>query len=1086
MCQCRRRDDWYSVTNWSEKVPVSVSAQPKAKLTAGPTTIPVGGSVTLSCSVEPSAGWKYRWLRRTSDTPEVQLTDEENRDINVKQGGIYRCVGERGNTNFRSVVSDEVIITKTLSNKVVVTRRPNWPQIFSGETITLTCEVQGGETTEWTCEWRRDEKTVARRNDKDWTVSVSESSSGDYMCQCRRRDDWYSVTKWSEKVPVSVSAQPKAKLTAGPTKIPVGGSVTLSCSVEPSTGWKYRWLRRTSDTPEVQLTDEENRDINVKQGGIYRCVGERGKTNFHSVVSDEVNITIRLSTPGSSSSPVLMIVGPVSGILLVLLLVLLWYYRLSKDLRWPGWKLLRSRFRVNNGFNKNEADDSSSPLHGDDHIYESVNFSEPSGNGFKPRDVTYSLIELKNFGKDSTPNEPAEGAVYHCLEPGMEGRGSPGAKEAAVYSEINSGPENNNTMHLCIGWNSFFGQHYIYRKAEALIISCAVSLAVRMQHDLLWMGFLFFSMLSYGHPVGTIKLAADKTILPAGGSVTLTCTVDNSDRFIIHWYRHDSESSQGQEMRNYKAKKVINLSKGGLYSCRGGNEGKGGSVSYTNYSNMVTIEETLSFNATVTSDHKWPRIYGGETVTIRCEIQGGGQINWTYEWRKNKTHEKTASSGEYRISGAKQSDSGAYSCRGRRDRFSSTEWSDAFSLTVSDELVPVLSVSPSWLSPGASVTLSCEVEEPSARWRFFWYKAVPDPPNSSYSYELLPGSINGTKENSYNIHGQTNTTGYVCEAGRGEQAVKSKPKFVWSAEFHPGSSLKVNPDRVQHFSSDSVSFHCEGNSTDWRLMRVSETGQPSFLNSSNWGTRKQSIISNWSDGGIFWCESGLGEFSNAVNITLQNDDSAPLLLSPVHPVTEGDPVTLSCRDKTQQRLSNVFFYHNDRLLDRGSRGELNISAVSKSDEGFYKCQHSGKDSPRSWMSVRVFLVNLPAPLSSSSNVLLIVGPFSGILLIILLLFLSYYIRSKAPEESREVTYAQIEVKNVEKKRRPPKTEEGAVYSEVKRGAADLIPEYDDINQQNKAKKKRKGELSPPPSDVIYSVIKSVPIMDNSATRQDVG
>ncbi|XP_014911633.1 Fc receptor-like protein 5 isoform X4 [Poecilia latipinna] len=524
-----------------------------------------------------------------------------------------------------------------------------------------------------------------------------------------------------------------------------------------------------------------------------------------------------------------------------------------------------------------------------------------------------------------------------------------------------------------------------------------------MQHDLLWMGFLFFSMFSYGHPEGTIKLAADKTILPAGGSVTLTCTVDNSDRFIIHWYRHDSESSQGQEMRNYKANKVINLSKGGLYSCRGGNEGKGGSVSYTNYSNMVTIEETLSFNATVTSDHKWPRIYGGETVTIRCEIQGGGQINWTYEWRKNKTHEKTASSGEYRISGAKQSDSGAYSCRGRRDRFSSTEWSDAFSLTVSDELVPVLSVSPSWLSPGASVTLSCEVEEPSARWRFFWYKAVPDPPNSSYSYELLPGSINGTKENSYNIHGQTNTTGYVCEAGRGEQAVKSKPKFVWSAEFHPGSSLKVNPDRVQHFSSDSVSFHCEGNSADWRLMRVSETGQPSFLNSSNWGTRKQSIISNWSDGGIFWCESGLGEFSNAVNITLQ-----------------------------------------------------------------------------------MFLVNLPAPLSSSSNVLLIVGPFSGILLIILLLFLSYYIRSKAPEESREVTYAQIEVKNVEKKRRPPKTEEGAVYSEVKRGAADLIPEYDDINQQNKAKKKRKGELSPPPSDVIYSVIKSVPIMDNSATRQDVG
>ncbi|XP_017164003.1 uncharacterized protein LOC103476161 [Poecilia reticulata] len=1049
-------------TKCSGTVSLNVTAQPKATLNAGPTTIPVGGSVTLICSVEPSAGWKYRWFRKTKNTHEVQLTDEENRDINVTQGGIYRCMGMRGNANFHSLISDEVDIAITFSNEVVVTRRPNWPQIFSGETITLTCEVQGGETTEWTCEWRRGVKTVARRNDKDWPVSVSESSSGEYMCQCRRRDDWYSVTKWSEKIPVSVSVSNKVVVTRRPNwpHIFSGETITLTCEVQrgETTEWTYEWKRNETT---VQSENDKDLTLSVSESssGEYRCQC-RLRDDWHSVTkwSEKIPLLVSVSTPGSSSSPVLMIVGPVSGILLVLLLVLLWYYRQSK---------------------------------GDDHIYESVNFSEPSGNVVdKPTDVTYSLIELKNFGKESTPNKPAEGAVYYCLEPGMED--APLFSSRSLIQKPNCLSATSRGGHLDLK-----AQRSSYRKAEALIISCAVSHAVRMQRHLLWMGFLFFSMLSYGHPEGTTKLAADKTILPAGGSVTLTCTVDGSGHFVIYWYRHDSESSEGQIMKNYAADKVIKLSKGGLYSCRGGKEGKGGSVSYTNYSNKVTIEETLSFKVTVTFDHKWPRIYGGETVTIRCEIKGGGQINWTYEWRKNKTHEKTVSSGEYRISGAKQSDSGEYSCRGRRDRFSSTEWSDAFSLTVYN-LVPVLSVSPSWLNPGASVTLSCEVEHPPAGTRFFWYKAVPDPSSSSYSYELLPGSINGTKENIYISRGQTRTAGYVCEAGRGEQAVKSKPKFVWSAgqffprlslqsneEFHPGSSLKVNPDRVQHFSSDSVSFHCEGNSTDWRLMRVSETGQPSFLNSSNWG-RKQSVIRNWSDGGIFWCESGLGEFSNAVNITLQNDSSAPLLLSPVLPVTEGDPVTLSCRDKKQNLLSNVFFYHNDKLIHNDNRGELKISAVSKSDEGFYKCQHSGKYSPRSWMSVRVFLANLPAPVRSSSNVLVIIGLFSGILLIILLLFLCYYIRSKAPDETREVTYAQIEVNNIGKKRRPPNTEEGAVYSKVKRGAADLNPVYADINHQNKAKKKRKGELSPPASDVIYSEIKSVPILDNSATRQDVG
>ncbi|XP_023202548.1 uncharacterized protein LOC111611124 isoform X2 [Xiphophorus maculatus] len=346
-------------TKCSDTVSLTVTAQPRATLTAGPTTIPVGGSVTLSCFLPPTGGWKYKWFRKTKNTPEVQLTDEENRDINVAQAGIYRCLGMRGNENYHSLVSDEVNITISFSNEVVVTRQPNRPQMFSGESITLTCEVQGGETTEWTCEWWRDGKTVKVGNNKHLTVSVNESSSEEYMCQCRRRDDWFSETKWSEKIPVSVS----------------------------------------------------------------------------------------VSTPVSSSSDVLMIIGPVGGILLVLLLVLLWYYRRSKDLRCRGWKLLKISCGVNNGFNKNDTDESSSPLHGDDHIYESVNFSDSSGNvADKPRDATYSLIELKNFGKESIPNEPVEGAVYYRLESGMKGRGRPGAKEEAVYSEINSGPENNNTI----------------------------------------------------------------------------------------------------------------------------------------------------------------------------------------------------------------------------------------------------------------------------------------------------------------------------------------------------------------------------------------------------------------------------------------------------------------------------------------------------------------------------------------------------------------------------------------------------------------------------------------------------------------
>ncbi|XP_014880548.1 sialoadhesin-like [Poecilia latipinna] len=403
----------------------------------------------------------------------------------------------------------------------------------------------------------------------------------------------------------------------------------------------------------------------------------------------------------------------------------------------------------------------------------------------------------------------------------------------------------------------------------------------------------------------------------------------------------------------------------------------------------TTLAEA-SHRVSVILHPSWPQIYRGETVILKCQIQEAGGAQWTYEWKT--TNRKSLIPCEYMNFSATEAHSGEYRCRGKREvKF--TPWSEVIKLIVSSPPQPVLSVSPSWLNPGASVTLSCEgLEHQPAGWRFFWYKAVPKPSSSSYTSELLPGSTNGTEQNSNTVHGPTLTAGFVCRAGRGEPefyTYYSEPKFVWSADPRPAASLSVNPDRVQHFRSESVTLNCEGNSAEWRVKRFIETGKLSYC--SYLGTMTGStctIDPHRHHSGVYWCESQSGETSNAINITVQDDDSAPLLLSPVHPVTEGDPVTLSCRMK-DKLLSNVFFYHNDKLLHNDSRGELNISAVSKSDEGFYKCQHSGKDSPRSWMSVRA----VSGPVGSLRLVLLIIGPVSGIILIILLLSLWRCIRS---------------------------------------------------------------------------------------------
>uniref|UniRef100_A0A669EG11 Ig-like domain-containing protein n=1 Tax=Oreochromis niloticus TaxID=8128 RepID=A0A669EG11_ORENI len=96
-----------------------------------------------------------------------------------------------------------------------------------------------------------------------------------------------------------------------------------------------------------------------------------------------------------------------------------------------------------------------------------------------------------------------------------------------------------------------------------------------------------------------------------------------------------------------------------------------------------TTNLPISSKPTVTLQPSWTQIYSGETVTVRCEIQGGEGAQWTYEWRAAKLNTPTTSN-EYRIT-VTESDSGGYSCQGRRDYFFS-EWSDIITLTVSCKL----------------------------------------------------------------------------------------------------------------------------------------------------------------------------------------------------------------------------------------------------------------------------------------------------------------------------------------------------------------------------------------------------------------
>ncbi|KAL4007122.1 RNA-binding protein NOB1 [Sarotherodon galilaeus] len=420
-----------------------------------------GETITLRCEIQGGEGKvrKYEWTAPNTNSPPTSSEYRISR-VSVSHSGDYRC---RGSSDYLLTGwSDAFRVTVSVPSKPTVTLQPSWTQIYSGETVTVRCEIQGGEGAQWTYEWRAAKLNTPPTSNEHRIIRATESDSGGYSCRGRRD---YFFSEWSDIVTLTVSYKPKAKLRADNTTLPVGGSVTLTCSVNPSSssGWKYYWYR---DNTTVDVVSPSNGQINVSQEGLYRCRGGRGNPVYYTEDSQEVHInkTLTVSGADSSSSPVWLIVGLVCGVsLIIILLLLLYRCRQSKYSCFTRWIQSESHSpgsSTNHGVNQNETHEYNSLHPGDANLYESITQEEDTGTGAdEPRDVTYSLITLQNIGKKRKHHKPEQSAVYSEVQTGAaedslmyaevkqpkkekakknKGKSSPAA-DAAVYSEVTSG-----------------------------------------------------------------------------------------------------------------------------------------------------------------------------------------------------------------------------------------------------------------------------------------------------------------------------------------------------------------------------------------------------------------------------------------------------------------------------------------------------------------------------------------------------------------------------------------------------------------------------------------------------------------------
>ncbi|KAF4088732.1 hypothetical protein AMELA_G00058160 [Ameiurus melas] len=176
----------------------------------------------------------------------------------------------------------------------------------------------------------------------------------------------------------------------------------------------------------------------------------------------------------------------------------------------------------------------------------------------------------------------------------------------------------------------------------------------------------------------------------------------------------------------------------------------------------------------------------------------------------------------------------------------------------------------------------------------------------------------------------------MCSADGGERVYRtydSNKQPLWITVESPPVSLIINPNRTQHFTDDSLSLSCEdqSNSTVWSVRQYTDSGRvlDCSRGSVTGSTCEISFLST-SYTGVYWCESESGENSNPVNITVHDGDV--ILESPVHPVTEGHPLTLRCLYR-YPKSSNLQadFYKDGSVLQNQTTGEMIIYNVSKEE-----------------------------------------------------------------------------------------------------------------------------------------------------------
>ncbi|XP_075878642.1 hemicentin-2 isoform X3 [Nelusetta ayraudi] len=746
----------------------------------------VGELVNFNCSINVPAEMEYLWYR------EGNIFSPEGSTVSVPlvagSGGKYSCQATRGNTEVTSEKILQVVIDQ--KPKPSLTQQPDDNKVYTGETVSLTCNVQ--LSTGWQYVWFKDGQPLQVKHSSHIITAANGSHSGVYKCMAIRNQTKYTTEYSHERVlkileiPVPALRPLTQWLDVFPTE-----HVNLSCAIQGSSDWRYEWEKdgRPLSPSQVVSFDSDKSVLSISgaaapHGGQYGCSAVLKGRSVTSGASGKLMLKVYDQKPKPSLTQQpddnKVYTGETVSLTCNVQLSTGWQYVWFKD--GQPLQVKHSSHIIT------AADGSHSGVYKCMAIRNQTAYTTEYSHErvLKILEIPVPALRPLTQWLDVFPTEHVN---LSCAIQGSSDWRYEWEKDGRPLSpsQVVSFDSDKSVLSISGAAASHGGQY----GCSAVLKGRAVNGGKSQKQNL----------LVYGQkPKPSLTQQPDDNKVYTGETVSLTCNVQLSTGWQYVWFK------DGQPLQVKHSSHIITAANGshsGVYKCMAIRNQTAYTTEYSHERVLKILEIPVPALRPLT---QWLDVFPTEHVNLRCAIQGSS--DWRYEWEKDGRPLSPSQMVSFdsdksvlSISGAAASHGGQYGCSAvLKGRSVTSGASGKLTLKVYDTQprVTILKIPDhDEIYTEDLISLSCHVNI-SSGWKFQWFKENL-PLAESASDHTVASAVTG------------NSGLYQCKVKRGSGILfeSVSPLAKLDVKERPMAYVSLLTGWSEVFSTDSLVLQCD-------------------------------------------------------------------------------------------------------------------------------------------------------------------------------------------------------------------------------------------------------------------------------------